>query len=146
MHQTLFDSITGKAKEFSMRLELMFFSYRICTTFIGKFPMGYDPINQTSFMEKFPIGSNPPKFLYYSFESKEPIECKCIGFFKGKIKMRFELVLRFLWNRYRGIGMDSLGIGRGQSYEPKGFHRKSSYGLESSKIPMKFLQSKEAFM
>ena len=77
MHQTLFDSIKGKVKEFSMRLELMFFSYRICTTVVGKIPMGlipmgYDPINQTSSIGKFPIGSNPPKILYYPFESKEP--------------------------------------------------------------------------
>ena len=46
-----------------------FFSYRICTTFIGKFPMGliligYDPINQTSFIGKISVGSNAPKILY----------------------------------------------------------------------------------
>ena len=56
----------------------MFFSYRICTTSIGKFPMGlipigYDPMNQTTSIGKFPIGSNPLKFLYYSFKSNEPL-------------------------------------------------------------------------
>ena len=44
----------------------MFFSYRICTSSIGKFPMGlipmgYDPINQTTSIGKFPIGFNPSK-------------------------------------------------------------------------------------
>ena len=60
----------------------MFFSYRICTTSIGKIligliPTGYDPVNQTSSIGKFPIGSNPSKILYYSFESMEPLHRKC---------------------------------------------------------------------
>ena len=60
-----------------MKLDLMFFSYSICTTSIGKLLMGlisigYDPMNQTSSIEKFPIGFNISKFLYYSFESNEP--------------------------------------------------------------------------
>ena len=32
------------------------------------------------------------------FYRNEEIEYKCIGLLKGKIKMRFELMLRFLWN------------------------------------------------
>ena len=35
--------------------------------------IGYDPMNQTTSLGNFPIGSNPLKFLYYSFESKEPL-------------------------------------------------------------------------
>ena len=35
-----------------------------------RIPMGYDPMNQTTFIGKFPIGSNPPKIICYSFESK----------------------------------------------------------------------------
>ena len=64
-------------QEFFHEVRRHVFSYRICTTSIGKFamgliPIGYEPMNQTTSIGKFPIGSNPSKFLYYSFESNEP--------------------------------------------------------------------------
>jgi hypothetical protein len=38
----------------------------------------------------------------------------------------------------KSIRMNSIEILWAQSYDPKAFQRKNSYGLESSKIPMIF--------
>ena len=40
--------------------------------FIGKNPMGFNPMNQTSIIEKIPKDLNPTRLLYKSFESNMP--------------------------------------------------------------------------
>ena len=39
---------------------------------LGKFPLGFNPTNQTITIGKNPKDFNPPEFLYKSFESKRP--------------------------------------------------------------------------
>jgi hypothetical protein len=50
--------------------------------------------------------------------------------------------LKFLWDW--GVGIQSIEFWRCNSFDPKGFLRGISYGLESFKIPIQTLQSKEA--
>ena len=71
MHQSVFDSITGKTKdsEKEVSVDATFPMIPSAKDFLGKILMRFYPTNQTTTIGKLPKDLNPPKFLCNSFES-----------------------------------------------------------------------------
>jgi len=70
MQQSLFDPSKDSKKE--LWVDVRFPMQSSAKDFLGKFPIGINPTNQTTTIGKFPIGFNPTNFLYKSFESNMP--------------------------------------------------------------------------